>query len=337
MRFDVLFNLFTKSERKRLTLRTDGPVDYYTENDPYELKKFFAACNDEERLRFMFFLHTGAREKEVSYAGFRDLDLTNRTFRIDEKTYDGKAVRIKNRKGRTVPIPQILAVALTRWQDMPDTRFSLLDGPRPKNGDRQLIFTNGNGGPEGHFLYQLKQIALRAGLNCGNCVTGSYDDFFNIISGTEQSCKDSACCEQWTLHKFRRTWATFHLWNGVPITTLQAWIGHSDLTTLNRYVAHINASLYRPIHIEHESWSLTSLSLLGTLRRISLTDYERNFGIGVEVPLVNKKQMKLELEIAIATAYARIHTPCSGSPCGDGPVSPGRGCVQFQQGECCRR
>jgi DNA-binding CsgD family transcriptional regulator len=109
IRFNILFNLFTKNERKRLTLRTDGPVDYYTENDPYELKKFFAACDDEERLRFMFFLHTGAREKEVSFARFRDLDLTNRTFRIEEKTYDGRAVRTKNRKGRTVPIPQMLA------------------------------------------------------------------------------------------------------------------------------------------------------------------------------------------------------------------------------------
>src|SRR4029077_15501897 len=112
LRFNVLFNLFTKNERKRLTLRTDGPVDYYTENDPYELKKFFAACDDEQRLCFMFFLHTGAREREISYAMFRDLDLQHRTFRIEEKTYDGKAVRIKNRKGRTVPIPQILADAL---------------------------------------------------------------------------------------------------------------------------------------------------------------------------------------------------------------------------------
>jgi len=119
-------------------------------NDPYELKKFFAVCDDEERLRFMFFLHTGAREKEVSSAMFRDLDLTNRTFRIEEKAYGGKAVRIKNRKGRTVPIPQILADALIKWPDMPDTRFSLLDGARPKNGDRQLIFTNSNGGPEEH-------------------------------------------------------------------------------------------------------------------------------------------------------------------------------------------
>src|SRR6478672_8264665 len=37
-------------------------------NDPYEPKKPFTACDDEERLRFMFFLHTGAREKDVSYA-----------------------------------------------------------------------------------------------------------------------------------------------------------------------------------------------------------------------------------------------------------------------------
>jgi integrase/recombinase XerD len=227
MRFNVLCNLFTKNERKRLTLRTDGPVDYYTENDPYELKKFFAACDDEQRLCYMFFLHTGAREREVSYAMFRDLDLQHRTFRIEEKAYSGKKFTTKNRQGRTVPIPQVLADALETWRVM--------------CGERQLVLTNGDGGPEGHFLYKLKEIALKAGLNCGNCVTGSYDDFFNIIPGTEKYCKDSPCCEHWTLHKFRRTWATLHLWNGVPITTLQAWIGHSDLTTLNRYVAHINA------------------------------------------------------------------------------------------------
>ena len=37
LRFNVLFNLFTKNKRKRLTLSTDAPVDRYTENDPYEL------------------------------------------------------------------------------------------------------------------------------------------------------------------------------------------------------------------------------------------------------------------------------------------------------------
>jgi hypothetical protein len=68
LRFNALFNLFTKNERKRLTLRTDGPVDYYTENDQYELKKFFAACDDEERLSYMFFLHTGARERRRQIA-----------------------------------------------------------------------------------------------------------------------------------------------------------------------------------------------------------------------------------------------------------------------------
>jgi len=62
-----------------------------------------------------------------------------------------------------VPIPQVLADVLVKWRDMSDNTYSLLDGPRP--GDRQLIFTNGNGRREGHFLYQLKQIAFRAGLN----------------------------------------------------------------------------------------------------------------------------------------------------------------------------
>jgi integrase len=122
LRFNVLFNFFTKNERKRLTLRTDGPVDYYTENDPYELKKFFAACDNEERLRYMFFLHTGARERKISYAMFRDIDLQHRTFRIEEKEYSGKKFKTKNRQGRTVPIPQILADALETWRVMRGSR-----------------------------------------------------------------------------------------------------------------------------------------------------------------------------------------------------------------------
>jgi hypothetical protein len=29
--------------------------------------------------------------------------------------------------------------------------------------------------------------------------------------------------------------------NGVPLPVIQQWIGHSDLETLNRYLAHISA------------------------------------------------------------------------------------------------
>jgi integrase/recombinase XerD len=38
------------------------------------------------------------------------------------------------------------------------------------------------------------------------------------------------------LHKFRATFATRHLWNGVDLRTVQAWMGHTDLESTMRYL-----------------------------------------------------------------------------------------------------
>jgi integrase len=58
-----------------------GPKPKYDvdigKKDPYtdaELTKLFSVCTDEERLLFAFFLGTGAREKEVIYATWKDLE-----------------------------------------------------------------------------------------------------------------------------------------------------------------------------------------------------------------------------------------------------------------------
>jgi site-specific recombinase XerD len=38
------------------------------------------------------------------------------------------------------------------------------------------------------------------------------------------------------LHKFRATFATWHLWSGVDLRTVQQWLGHSDLESTMRYL-----------------------------------------------------------------------------------------------------
>ena len=206
----------------------DKDVDYYK---PEELKAFFAACDEEERIRYMFFLRTGCREREVMFASWDDITFAEYDPKKEEDeqetsiyTVQAKpqmGFRTKNNKPRMIPIADDLVEALKTYKVF--------------YPDRKTIFVNRDGGPEGHFLYKLKEIAFRAGLNCGNCVTGSYDDRGRIKPGTEKSCKDHAVCEQWTLHKFRRTWATNALEEGVPIHVAQEWIGHCDLTTLNRF------------------------------------------------------------------------------------------------------
>ena len=43
-------------------------------------------------------------------------------------------------------------------------------------------------------------------------------------------------CELWFLHKFRSTYATTLLRNGVDIRTVQKLMGHSDLGSTMRYL-----------------------------------------------------------------------------------------------------
>ena len=38
------------------------------------------------------------------------------------------------------------------------------------------------------------------------------------------------------LHKFRATFATWSLWAGVDLRTVQQWLGHSDMESTMRYL-----------------------------------------------------------------------------------------------------
>jgi site-specific recombinase XerD len=38
------------------------------------------------------------------------------------------------------------------------------------------------------------------------------------------------------LHKFRATFATWHLWNGIDIRTVQMYMGHKNIESTLRYL-----------------------------------------------------------------------------------------------------
>jgi len=42
--------------------------------------------------------------------------------------------------------------------------------------------------------------------------------------------------EDFWLHKFRTTFATWSLWAGVDLRTVQQWLGHSDMESTMRYL-----------------------------------------------------------------------------------------------------
>src|SRR5712692_625159 len=71
-----------------------------------------------------------------------------------------------------------------------------------------LVFPTAGCQPKMNFLDDLKAVAERAKLNP----------------------------EKFWLHKFRATFATWHLWNGVDLRTVQTWLGHSDMESTMRYL-----------------------------------------------------------------------------------------------------
>ena len=71
-----------------------------------------------------------------------------------------------------------------------------------------LLFPTSGCKPKLNFLDDLKAAAKRAKLNP--------DHFY--------------------LHKFRATFATWHLWAGVDLRTVQSWLGHSDMESTLRYL-----------------------------------------------------------------------------------------------------
>jgi integrase/recombinase XerD len=75
-------------------------------------------------------------------------------------------------------------------------------------GDALIGRTNGNTDRSGIGLDGLKTIAGRAKLDKGN----------------------------FWLHKFRATFATWSLWAGVDLRTVQQWLGHSDMESTMRYL-----------------------------------------------------------------------------------------------------
>ena len=196
-----------------LTLRhkfTEKKVKAYSVE---EIRALNAASTDEELQIWQFFLGTGFREEEVSHACDTDVDFRQKSISVLEKRPWGWEP--KDKEERTVPIP--------------DSLVELLSVRKEMHPEGWLIFPNTQGNPQGHFLRMLKERALAAGLNCGHRA--------GTLNGKTVSCKESACCEHWILHRFRKSFATFHHANGVTARTIQAWLGHESLETTLRYLA----------------------------------------------------------------------------------------------------
>ena len=169
--------------------------------------------------RFKFFLGSGCRDKEVEFAAWDDINFDRKEYTVRSKKDVGFTV--KNHESRTIPLPDSLIQLLkTRKENAPSSRW---------------VFTNQKSEPGNNFLDKLKRIAKNAGLNCGHCkhtiTKGRYTK-----RQVEVTCVTDPVCDQFILHRFRKTCATRWLEAGVGVRTIQHFLGHKDLKTTMRYL-----------------------------------------------------------------------------------------------------
>jgi integrase/recombinase XerD len=205
----------------------DAKIDIY---QPEELRRFFAACDPDEKLLFQVFLHSGFRDKEVAHLEWPDVDFTDGTLSVTSKP----GFSPKSYETRSVPVHNDLIDSLKRRMKGSTAKLVFPTPPHPtkkeQTGDK----------PDGKMLETCKAIAYRAGLNCGRC-TGEYTVYVMLKGVSSKakrkySCATSPRCGDWFLHKFRHTFATNQLQSSVDIRSLQLLMGHKNLSTTEKYL-----------------------------------------------------------------------------------------------------
>ncbi len=185
--------------------------------DPETMARLLQFADVEERDVLESFLGNGFRNGEWTHTEWPDIDLRNKEIHVYSKQ-ERFGWQVKDSEQRIIGISDSLAQRL-------DARHKR----HPGNG---LVFPNTKGKPDKHLLRVIKRVALRAGLNCGQCM-GTHER-------KRVSCATHPVCHKWIIHTMRKTWATIQNLIGVDRTTIQEHLGHSSADTTKRYLASID-------------------------------------------------------------------------------------------------
>jgi integrase/recombinase XerD len=217
--------LLTRKDKPRYTQKI---VSAYSAD---EVRQFMAATTREEYELFQFFLCTGCRNQEVQFATWQDVSFDEQTLTVSEKLHLGFS--IKDHEEGTIPIPGALVQLLRERRLRYPTTLLIFPAPRTGKND-------------GHYLKILKRAAFRAGLNCGHCT-----------NKRGQCCATTPTCSRWELHRWRKTYATWHHEAGVSARTIQRWLRHASLSTTLRYLAGSEDKNGRMREIVDSTFALT--------------------------------------------------------------------------------
>jgi integrase len=186
------------------------PIPRYDETLPTvysseQIAAIFAATEPYMHLAVGLALKCGLREQEIVYLEWPDIHRHHKVLRVSSKPKYG--FRVKDSEERDVPVPDELLAELDRW--------------RTKHPQAAPLLATKGCQPNRKLLRALKRLAKRASLNCQQC----------------DGCKGRLGeCQEWTLHKFRRSYCTTLLRSGLDLRTVQAYMGHADLASTMRYL-----------------------------------------------------------------------------------------------------
>ena len=215
----TVLQLFKKHGRTGLMEKGDWPkyVDAIRPiYEPEELTAMFSVATEDEADLLKFILGSGFRDQELRYVAYLDLDFRHHLARVTAKAKWGFTP--KNWEERTVPLPSGLMERLRKRKERKQAR------------PHDLVFGNTKGRPDSEMDMVVKRVAERAGLNCGQCVTEH-----------NNKCAEGPYCMNFFLHKFRHTFATNHLRDGVDIRTVQNWLGHRDIQSTMVYLKGVRS------------------------------------------------------------------------------------------------
>jgi integrase/recombinase XerD len=215
-RIDILKIFFNHHKAEWPLMEKDKPTSTPRPAKPYlkmELNQLLDEGTIEEIDVVMFFYGTGGRKGEVQHGYWTDIIWERSIFTVTEKLTKKKLSKKKQKEDGwktkdgeegEIPLDPILMERLRRRRERyPGTR---------------LIFPGKRGKPNCDLLAILKNLALRAGVNCGYCVNKH-----------GLSCKDHPVCERVICHRFRKTFATLQHEQGVSTKTLRAGGGGASV------------------------------------------------------------------------------------------------------------
>ncbi len=215
----TVLQLFKKHGRSGLMEKGDWPKYVDAIRPMYEaeeLTAMFKVATEDEADMLKFILGSGFRDQEIRYLEYLDLDFRHQIARVTAKTKWGFTP--KNWEERTVPLPAGLIERLRKRKERKAAR------------PHDFVFGNTKGRPDSEMDMVVKRVAERAGLNCGQCVTEHGN-----------KCAEGPYCMNFFLHKFRHTFATNHLRDGVDIRTVQSWLGHRDIQSTMVYLKGVRS------------------------------------------------------------------------------------------------